>query len=101
MGKFDALINAARKAINSSQTLVENDETPFNVVYKSYKTLQSFWFRVVEDAAETNNSRLEDLCIDLEEAIQDCEDWIKRNSPNKPQTEESSDGETQQETKED
>ena len=84
MGKFDALINAARKAINSSQTLVENDTTPFNVVYKSYKTLQSFWFRVVEDAAETNNSRLEDLCIDLEEAIQDCEDWIKRNSPTKP-----------------
>lgn len=94
MGKFDALISAAYKAINSSQTLVENDNAPFNVVYKSYKTLQSFWFRVIEDASETNNSRLEDLCIDLEEAILECDKWIKRNSPTKPKEETENDATT-------
>ena len=86
MGKFDALISAANKAIDSAEALLDNPNTPFNVMYKQYKTLQSFWFRVIEDAADSNNGRLEDLSIDLEEIIQQCDHWIKEHSQTKNQT---------------
>lgn len=86
MGKYDSLINAANKAIKSANTLLESENPPFNVMYKQYKTIQSFWFRVVEDASDFNSSRLEDLCIDLECTMQQCENWIKENSPTKTQT---------------
>ena len=82
MGKFDALTNAANKAIDNAYTLTSSKDTPFGVVYKQFKTLQSLWYRVIEDAAETGNSRLEDLCVDLEQAVIVCQDWIKENSPN-------------------
>lgn len=83
MGKFDSLINAANKAMDSAETLLDNPNTPFNVMYKQYKTLQSFWFRVIEDAAETNSGRLEDLCVDLEDVMQRCSQWIKDHSQTK------------------
>lgn len=81
MGQFDALISAANKAINNTEQLLQSDSTPFNVMYKQYKILQSFWFRVVEDASESNSKRLESLCIELEEYVQKCEEWIEENSP--------------------
>ena len=81
MGQFDALISAANKAINNTEQLLQSNNTPFNVMYKQYKILQSFWFRVVEDASESNSKRLESLCIELEDYVQRCEDWIKENSP--------------------
>jgi hypothetical protein len=85
MGQFDSLINAANKAIKNANALLENENTPFNVMYKQYKTLQSFWFRVIEDAADSSARRLEELCVDLEDVIQRCEMWIKANSPTKKQ----------------
>lgn len=96
MGQFDSLIGAARKAIKNANALLENADTPFNVMYKQYKTLQSFWFRVVEDASDSNSSRLEDLCVDLEDAVQRCEQWIKDNSPNKPKSAQQEDESSEQ-----
>jgi hypothetical protein len=88
MGQFDSLIGAANKAIKSARALLETENPPFNVMYKQFKTIQSFWFRVVEDASDTNSRRLEDLCVDLEEVLQLYEVWIKENSPTRNQTEE-------------
>lgn len=88
MGQYDALIWAADKALNNTETLLEGENIPFNVVYKQFKTLQSLWFRVVEDASESNSKRLEQLSIDLENAVMRCEDWIKENSPLKKAAEE-------------
>lgn len=85
MGQFDSLISAANKAIDTAYVLLENENTPFNTMYKQYKILQSFWFRVIEDASDTNVRKLEDLCVDLEEVVQRCEQWIKDNSPTKKQ----------------
>jgi hypothetical protein len=84
MAQYDSLIKAANKAIKSAQALLDNDNTPFNAMYKQYRTIQSFWFRVVEDAAESQSKRLEELCIDLEYTLSRCEKWIKENSPTKP-----------------
>ena len=81
MGQFDSLIGAANKTIDNTYTLLESENPPFNAVYKQYKILRSFWFRVVEDAADFNSSRLEDLCVDLEEAIECCSKWISANPP--------------------
>ena len=81
MGQHDALIWAADKALKNTTTLLAGDDIPFNVVYKQFKTLQSLWFRVVEDASESNSKKLEQLSIDLENAVAKCEDWIKENSP--------------------
>lgn len=86
MGKFDALISAANKAIDNAEALLDNPNTPFNVMYKQYKTLQSFWFRVIEDATDSNYGRLEDLCVDLEDIIQQCDRWIKEHSQTKSQS---------------
>lgn len=83
MGQFDSLIGAARQAIKKANSLLESDSTPFNVMYKQYKILQSFWFRVIEDACDSNSRRLEELSVDLEDTVQRCEQWIKDNSPNK------------------
>ena len=85
MGQFDSLISAANKSIKNAYALLDNDDTPFNVMYKQYKTLQSFWFRVVEDASDSNSRRLEELCVDLEDVVGLCEKWIKENSPTKKQ----------------
>ena len=79
--KGNALIIAANKAIDNAYTLTSTNSTPFNLVYKQYKVLQSFWYRVIEDASDSGNSKLEDLCVDLENAVIKCQDWIKLNSP--------------------
>lgn len=83
MGQYDGLINAANKALKNTSMLLQGDGTPFNVMYKQYKIVQSLWFRVVEDASEANSKKLETLCIELETAVADCEEWIKNNSPTK------------------
>ena len=80
MGQFNSLINAAYKTIDSANTLLDNENAPFNAVYKQFKSLQSFWFRVVEDASDSNSKQLEELCVDLEDAVQRCEKWIKEHS---------------------
>ena len=87
MGQFDSLLVAAKKAIKNAEALLESKDTPFNVMYKQYKTLQSFWLRVVEDAADFNSSKLEDLSVDLENMVIKCENWIKANSPTKNKAE--------------
>jgi hypothetical protein len=83
MGQFNSFVNAANKAMNSADALLENENTPFNAMYKQYKTLQSFWFRAMDDAAESNSKQLEELCVDLEDTVQRCEQWIKEHSPTK------------------
>lgn len=85
MGQFDSLINAANKSIKNAYALLDGEDIPFNVMYKQYKTLQSFWFRVVEDASDSNSRRLEELCVDLEDVLGLCEQWIKDNSPTRKQ----------------
>lgn len=87
MGQFDGLINVANKALDNTNTLLQSENTPFNVMYKQYKVLQSLWFRVVEDASETNSRYLETLCVSLEECVAKCEDWIKENSPTRKKEE--------------
>jgi hypothetical protein len=87
MGQFDALINAANRALDNTDLLLNNPNTPFNVMYKQYKVLQSLWFRVVEDASDSNSKKLESLCVELEEYVQACESWIDENSPTKKQDE--------------
>lgn len=81
MGQFDSLILSAKKAIDNADKALEHEEPQFRVIYRHYKNLQSFWLRMVEEASETQSRRLEDLCVDLEMAVQKCEDWIKENSP--------------------
>lgn len=99
MAQFDSLIGAANKAIKSAKTLLNTENPPFNVMYKQYKTLQSFWFRVIEDASDVNNKRLEELCVDLEIMVDKYEHWIKENSPSKAQvqSEENPNNESQEE----
>ena len=95
MGQFDALINAANKAMDNADVLLASSDTPFNAVYKQYKTLQSLWFRMIEEASDSNNRRLEDTCVDLEEYVARCEDWIKKNSPNNKSAQQPNEGENQ------
>lgn len=82
-GPYSALINAAHKAIDNAQILLSNENTPFNSMYKQYKSLQSLWFRMIEEASESSSSRLEDVCIELELVMGKCNDWIQANSPTK------------------
>jgi hypothetical protein len=83
MAQFNSFVNAANKAMDSAEALLESENVPFNAMYKQYKTLQSFWFRAVDDAAESNSKQLEELCVDLEYMVQRCDQWIKENSPTK------------------
>lgn len=80
---YAPLINAAKKAINNTEVLLSNENTPFNSMYKQYKSLQSLWFRMVEEASESSSSRLEEVCIDLEMTMTKCNEWIQANSPTK------------------
>ena len=85
MGRFDGVINAANREINKTNLFLQSQETPFNVMYKQYKTIQKLWLRMVEEAADANSRQLESLCIELEEYVQQCSDWLKENSPAKKQ----------------
>jgi len=84
MGHFDPLMAAARRSIDNATALLESQNPPFNVMYRQYKTVQSLWFRVIEDASDSNSQRLEDLCVELESVSLRLEQWIKENSPSKP-----------------
>ena len=88
MGQFDGIISASNRALETANLLLESNDTPFNVMYKQYKAMQSLWFRVVEEASESNSRKLESLSIDLEECIAKCEAWIENNSPLNKQQEE-------------
>lgn len=95
MKEKNALFNAAYRNIDATDALIASDDSPFPAVYKHFKSLQSLWFRVIEESVDSdsnraNASRMEDLSIDLELAIQRCQDWINRNSPTKDQTKDSS-----------
>ena len=79
----NSLFNAAYRNIDAADALIASDKTPFAAVYKQYKSLQSLWFRVIEESVDSNSSRMEDLSIDLEEAIQRVQTWINENSPTK------------------
>ena len=78
-----ALFNAAYRTIDAADTLIASDDSPFPVVYKHFKSLQSLWFRVIEESVDTNSRRMEELSIDLENAVQRCQEWINKNSPTK------------------
>ena len=80
---YASLINAAQKAIDNAKILLSNENTPFNSMYKQYKSLQSLWFRMVEEASDAKSSKLEDVCIDLELTMAKCNEWIQKNSPTK------------------
>ena len=87
---YASLINAAQKAIDNAEILLSNANTPFNSMYKQYKSLQSLWFRMVEEASEAKSGKLEDVCIDLELTMTKCSDWIQKNSPTKTEPKEES-----------
>ncbi len=79
----NALFNAAYRNIDAADALIATDKSPFPAVYKQFKSLQSLWFRVIEESVDTNSSRMEELSMDLEDAIQRCQAWINENSPTK------------------
>lgn len=83
MKEKSSLFNAAYRNIDSADALIASDKTPFAAVYKQYKSLQSLWFRVIEESVDSNSSRMEELSIALEEAIQRVQEWINKNSPTK------------------
>lgn len=87
MDKFGPLINAAYRAIDNANTLLENEKTPFNVMYKQYKTLQSLWFRMIEESSD-GNRRLEEVCVDLELTLSDCDKFLKEHAPKKEEDKE-------------
>lgn len=93
MDKYGPLINAAYRAIDNAKTLLENEKTPFNAMYKQFKTLQSLWFRMIEESSD-GNRKLEDVCVDLELTIADCEKFLKEHAPKKEEKEKT-DGETE------
>lgn len=78
-----ALYNAAYRTIDAADALIASDNSPFSSVYRHFKSLQSLWFRVIEESVDANSSRMEELSIDLEMAIQRCQAWIDINSPTK------------------
>lgn len=82
MAKYDSLLAAANREMKNTDVLLSNDDTPFHVIYAQYKTLQSLWFRLVEDASISNSRKLEDMCVNLEEHVQTCKEWVDRNSKN-------------------
>lgn len=85
---YASLINAAHKAIDNAEVLLSNENTPFNSMYKQYKSLQSLWFRMIEEASEAKSGKLEDVCIELEVTMTKCSEWIQKNSPTKPENKE-------------
>ena len=90
MKEKNALFNAAYRTIDAADALIASDASPFPVVYKHYKSLQSLWFRVIEESVDSNSSRMEELSMDLEMAIQRCQEWINKNSPTKDKPKEES-----------
>lgn len=82
MGQYDALITAAKKALNSADNLLKKQDVSFGAIYKQYKILQSFWFRIIDEATDSNSRQLENLCVELEIAVAKYEKWIHQNSKN-------------------
>ena len=81
-----ALLKRAQKYIDDAEVLLSNENTPFNTMWRYFKSMQSMWLRLIDESVENSNSRLEDMCVDLELTIEKVQKWINEHSPT-PETE--------------
>lgn len=90
-----ALLKRAQKYIDDAEVLLSNENTPFNTMWRYYKSMQSMWLRLIDESVENSNSRLEDMCVDLELTIEKVQKWINEHAPTTEtqQTEEKQDSE--------
>lgn len=90
-----ALLKRAQKYIDDAEVLLSNENTPFNTMWRYYKSMQSMWLRLIDESVENSNSRLEDMCVDLELTIEKVQKWINEHAPatETQQTEEKQDSE--------
>ena len=84
-----ALLKRAQKYIDDAEVLLSNENTPFNTMWRYFKSMQSMWLRLIDESVENSNSRLEDMCVDLELTIEKVQKWINEHAPNTEQTKES------------
>lgn len=76
-----ALIKRAQKYIDDAEVLLSNENTPFNTMWRYFKSMQSMWLRLIDESVENSNSRLEDMCVDLELTIEKVQKWINDHAP--------------------
>lgn len=76
-----ALLKRAQKYIDDAEVLLSNENTPFNTMWRYFKSMQSMWLRLIDESVENSNSRLEDMCIDLELTIEKVQKWINEHAP--------------------
>lgn len=76
-----ALIKRAQKYIDDAEVLLSNENTPFNTMWRYFKSMQSMWLRLIDESCENPSSRLEDMCVDLELTIEKVQRWINEHAP--------------------
>ena len=76
-----ALLKRAQKYIDDAEVLLSNENTPFNTMWRYFKSMQSMWLRLIDESVENSNSRLEDMCVDLELTIEKVQKWINEHAP--------------------
>jgi hypothetical protein len=76
-----ALLKRAQKYIDDAEVLLSNENTPFNTMWRYFKSMQSMWLRLIDESVENSSSRLEDMCVDLELTIEKVQKWINEHAP--------------------
>lgn len=76
-----ALLKRAQKYIDDAEVLLSNENTPFNTMWRYFKSMQSMWLRLIDESVENSSSRLEDMCVDLELTIEKVQKWITEHAP--------------------
>ena len=76
-----ALLKRAQKYIDDAEVLLSNENTPFNTMWRYFKSMQSMWLRLIDESVENSNGRLEDMCVDLELTIEKVQKWINEHAP--------------------
>lgn len=85
-----ALLKRAQKYIDDAEVLLSNENTPFNTMWRYFKSMQSMWLRLIDESVENSSSRLEDMCVDLELTIEKVQRWINEHAPAAPEQKEES-----------
>lgn len=76
-----ALLKRAQKYIDDAEVLLSNENTPFNTMWRYFKSMQSMWLRLIDESVENSSGRLEDMCVDLELTIEKIQKWINEHAP--------------------
>lgn len=81
MKKDNPLFNAVYKNIEGADALISAEGTSqYNAVKAKRNTLNSLWFRVIDESVDDRTGRLEELSMELEKAITRCSDWLIKNN---------------------